>query len=117
MSGQKWPNGDEFAYAFTLPTKLAGDTAKATIESIVAYTNGLDEALRMLRTRERASTSEIAALLKVDPNNDSRSVKDSEMQGCFFVAQLAVAIVAGNGMASSTPTVINSAEPLKRISN
>lgn len=75
-TSSKWPSGDEYTFAFTLPNQQTAESTKAYIEGIVAYSRGQEEALRLLKSRERVSGSEIAALLKVDPGPGSRGAKE-----------------------------------------
>jgi len=72
----KWPSGDEYTFAFTLPNKQGADSAKANIEAIIVYAQGFNAALRLLRTRERVSEAEIAALLKTSQNQSGQSVRE-----------------------------------------
>ena len=59
----KWPNGDEFTFVFGPGDEKQVRDVKAEIERIVAGNKGLDEVIRLLKTRERVPTSDVAKLL------------------------------------------------------
>jgi len=59
----KWPDGDEFTYVFKQPNKELAESAKAKVEGIVENSRGHDEVIRLLKTRERVASADVAALL------------------------------------------------------
>ena len=59
----KWPSGDEFTYAYQLPTKEDAERARANIQGITLHSKGLDAITALLKTRERVPKEEIMALL------------------------------------------------------
>ncbi|MGD1055251.1 MAG: hypothetical protein ABR867_04115 [Nitrososphaerales archaeon] len=59
----KWPEGDEFTFIFQQPNKELAESTKAKIHGIVTTSRGFDEVIRLLKTRERVPSSEVAALL------------------------------------------------------
>jgi DNA-directed RNA polymerase subunit RPC12/RpoP len=72
----EWSNGDSYAFVFNAPTKQTAEDVKAKMDSVKSYSKKVDAAIRLLKTRERVSGSEIASLLDIDPSANPNAVRD-----------------------------------------
>ena len=72
----KWPTGDEWAFVFTFDKRGPAENTKVSIETFVEDSKRFDDALRLLKSRERVSAAEVAVVLKVDPGKDDQSVRE-----------------------------------------
>lgn len=84
----KWPSGDEFTYSYLLPTKEHAEGIRANIQGISVNSRRQEEVLALLRTRERVSKEEVAALLsKFNTEVTDQTVQDF-VQGAITSGQV-----------------------------